>query len=385
MMGYRIAERGGVWHTHHSFGVLLTLLAERVRSIQFHGAQMPPASEYECDFALTHPKIRVTPWPVRENSLQELRHPVRLFHQYQAMVKSGRVVFLRGGGPLLWCCHWMARASRKPVIHWLVSNPAAALASAWRGYGRVWELLGRLYIGLDRQLTRLGITASAAHVLANGKEVARLYRSARTQVVVSTSIRRDDVLLREDTCRGSRIRLLYVGFIRPEKGLEYLLRAMPLIRSRGGVELEIVGSCEQFPAEFARLKAISQTLNLTASVRWVGHVAYGRGLFKHFDDADVFVLPSLSEGTPRVLVEARARGIPVISTNVGGIPTSIEDGVDGILVPPRDSAALARAIDYIIEAADQRRALIRAGRERISTLTLDHFVDRILAILGECD
>ncbi len=73
----------------------------------------------------------------------------------------------------------------------------------------------------------------------------------------------------------------------------------------------------------------------TETVRFLGHRDFGPELFQCYADADVLVVPSRTEGTPRVLVEARGFGCPVIGTSVGGIPTSIANGIDGLLVPRR--------------------------------------------------
>jgi glycosyltransferase involved in cell wall biosynthesis len=89
------------------------------------------------------------------------------------------------------------------------------------------------------------------------------------------------------------------------------------------------------------------------------------------------VLPSRSEGTPRVLVEARAFGCPVVATTAGGIPTSVTDGVDGLLVAPEDPDALADAILQVIQDGELRARLVAAGRERAAGHTAEAFT-RIL-------
>jgi glycosyltransferase involved in cell wall biosynthesis len=113
-------------------------------------------------------------------------------------------------------------------------------------------------------------------------------------------------------------------------------------------------------------------------VFWPGYTSYGEPLFDHLRAADIFVLPSLSEGTPHVLVEARANGLPCISTSVGGVPTSVTDGYDALLVPPKNSDALARAIDRVIRDGDLRRALIRNGLVSSRAHTLERFVGEVL-------
>lgn len=381
--GARVAQVDGTWRVHHSFGRWLTMLADRVGAIHLHAPLIPQALYGECDFPLEHPRISVHPWDERIDTAHAMRQPIRLIRGYWRLAADGDALLLRGGGPLLWTCHLFAALRQRPVVHWFVSNPMAILAGPDRGYGFGWQRLGHFYAWLDYRLTRLGLAVSRARVLANGDEVKRLYPSSRTEVVVSTSIRAEDFLDRADTCTGPGIRLLYVGYIRPEKGVEFLLRALPHLRDRRPIRLAIVGSAEQFPAEHARLRRVIEELHLTDRVDWEGYAAFGPALFGQMDRSDVLVLPSLSEGTPRVLVEARARSLPIVSTTVGGIPSSVTHEADGLLVPPRDANALAIAIQRMIDDGELRRRLIRAGQARVREWTLERFVDRLVNVLAD--
>ena len=99
-------------------------------------------------------------------------------------------------------------------------------------------------------------------------------------------------------------------------------------------------------------------------------------LLGHLDDVnlfldacDIFVLSSLSEALPFALLEAMAHELPVVGTQVGGVPEVIVPGMTGFLAPPRDAAALASAMDPLLASANLRRRLGRCGRERI----VNHF------------
>jgi glycosyltransferase involved in cell wall biosynthesis len=85
-------------------------------------------------------------------------------------------------------------------------------------------------------------------------------------------------------------------------------------------------------------------------------------------ESAISVLPSLSEGTSNTLLESMAAGIPVIATRVGGNPEVIQDGVSGLLVPPRNSAMLAAAMLRLLENEDLSLRLGQAGRRRVSEL-----------------
>ena len=80
-------------------------------------------------------------------------------------------------------------------------------------------------------------------------------------------------------------------------------------------------------------------------------------------------------------MEARANGLPCISTNVGGVPSTVTDGYDALLVPPKDPRALARAIERLIFNAELRRDLIRNGLLAARRQTLDRFIDTVVGAL----
>lgn len=147
------------------------------------------------------------------------------------------------------------------------------------------------------------------------------------------------------------------------KGLQFLVAALAMFdeSQRQRVQLRIAGE-GSYRAELEQQVA---ELGLDSIVSFVGHVdaaAFYRTL-------DVFVLPSLTEGLPLCVLEAMASGCPTITTAVGGIPEIITDGVHGLLVPPRDIAALKYAVERLVDRAALRDQLSQRGRERI----VEHF------------
>jgi glycosyltransferase involved in cell wall biosynthesis len=100
--------------------------------------------------------------------------------------------------------------------------------------------------------------------------------------------------------------------------------------------------------------------------------------------ADVFVLPSESEGFGRVLVEATAMGRPVVATNVGGIPEIVLEGETGLLVEPANPVALAHAVRTLLDEPARAARLGAAGRARAeSTFSLGAHVDAIERVYDE--
>jgi glycosyltransferase involved in cell wall biosynthesis len=100
--------------------------------------------------------------------------------------------------------------------------------------------------------------------------------------------------------------------------------------------------------------------------------------------ADLFVLTSAAENCPLSLLQAMATGLPVVTTAVGGIPEVVRDGVDGLLCPADDEAALVTALTAMVADRDRRERMGASGRARIeSRYAVDHCVDGLLQVYDE--
>lgn len=174
--------------------------------------------------------------------------------------------------------------------------------------------------------------------------------------------------------------VLYTGRIELNKGSLELLQSVDRVASRfPEVEYVIAGGRHNSIDDQALERALG-TNGKREKVRLLGHVAWQQ-LAEWYRRATVFVMPSHYETFGISVIEAMAFGLPVIASNVGGLPEVVEDGVTGILVPPGDAKALAGAIIRLLSDADLRRRLAQAGQARVrSEFTIDRIVDRTLAI-----
>ncbi len=93
--------------------------------------------------------------------------------------------------------------------------------------------------------------------------------------------------------------------------------------------------------------------------------------------SDIFVLPTLSEGTPRVVIEAKANCVPVIASNVGGLPDSIINGKDGLLVSPKNPKEIASSIEILLNDTVLRKEIINNAYNSTTELTIENFVSNI--------
>jgi glycosyltransferase involved in cell wall biosynthesis len=333
----------------------------------------PPAP---ADLPLGAPNLELVAQPFWNSTAGSLPHFFGIVRAYIRTCRRADVLFVRGMCPYIAALYVCAFLFRRPICHWIVGDPVSVLGTSTRK-GPLLDTLAMLYALQDRMFSRLGRWLAGGAFVCNGRELARLYKSPRTSATVSSTMREFEFFSRVDTCQGASVRILFVGYIRPEKGIEYLLEAVSNLKTEMQWNLEIVGPDNDFPGYRRRLDEIVVARGIQNRVRWTGYVPYGEILFERMRAADIFVLPSLSEGTPHVLVEARANGLPCISTLVGGIPDTVTDGVDALLVPSKNPSALARAIERIAGDRELRRALIRNGLILARKQTLESFIKTV--------
>jgi glycosyltransferase involved in cell wall biosynthesis len=164
---------------------------------------------------------------------------------------------------------------------------------------------------------------------------------------------------REVGADGARKIMLYVGFLRREKGIQHAIGILPeLLRRWPDLELWLVGNGDYE----APLRELARKLNVTRHLVFAGPVENSR-LRPYYAMADAHLLPSYSESFGTVLIEAMACGVPSIGSAVGGIPEVLSGGA-GILVPPRDEPALAAAVRHVLDGhfqIDARTRLEKLG------------------------
>ncbi len=145
--------------------------------------------------------------------------------------------------------------------------------------------------------------------------------------------------------RSGPMRMLFVGRVVRQKGLSYLLDALTIMKERGVTDwrLRIVGDGLMRP----RLEAQAAQSGIAERVEFTGWLPFEQ-IPEEMRAADLFVLPSIVEGMPLVLLQAMACGLPVVATEAPGSVDLVQPGRNGLLVPPRDAIALAEALTSLL-------------------------------------
>jgi len=168
--------------------------------------------------------------------------------------------------------------------------------------------------------------------------------------------------------------ILFVGRLIHAKGVNHLIRIMPEVRAAGqDTRLFILGE----GPEKAALIALANSLNLGRVVTFVGERSH-EDTIAFMRASDLFVLPSLTEPFGMVLVEAMSCGLPIVASKVMGIPSIVEDGTNGFLVPPADEGALAAQVLRLLADPVERRAMGLRNVQRSSNYALPRVADRFV-------
>jgi glycosyltransferase involved in cell wall biosynthesis len=153
-----------------------------------------------------------------------------------------------------------------------------------------------------------------------------------------------------------------VALFRPRKGIEVLLEALAMLRSRGvNLRLRAVGGFET-PMYKAEVLGLAERLDLAGAIDWIG---FTRNVNRELAKVNLFVLPSLfGEGLPMVVLEAMAAGLPVVASRVEGVPEAVVHRQTGLLIEPGSVSQLARAVEDVVSGTVDYGALSRGARLR---------------------
>ena len=217
-------------------------------------------------------------------------------------------------------------------------------------------------------------TASCVFALSNDMKKQIMMRLANVEVtIVPNGIDVKEyrkALMKASEKRFGRKQLLFVGNVRPVKGVEYLIRAMPIIlREEPNAYLVIVGS---YPPNFVEKipEDLKDKVILTGFVNHEEIPAYMKG-------SDIFILPSLSEGFPNVLLEAMVSGLPIVATNVGGVPEIISNGENGFLIQPKSSKQLAEKVLLLLKDENLYKRISKNNLQKVETYDINRIIYRL--------
>ncbi|MBN1543379.1 glycosyltransferase [candidate division KSB1 bacterium] len=247
---------------------------------------------------------------------------------------------------------WMAGKNRTSLI---------TTCHLWTGTSlknRAYEILDRTCLNrfdqivavspaLEAQVLAHGITRSKVQMILNGIDTVRFAKLSNTSPLKNSfSLPLEAPIITT------------IGRLTEQKGHLYLLQAVPsILRSRPDIHFLIVGDGHLKE----KLQKSIQDLSISNSVHLVGAHKDIPGILAL---TDIFVLPSVDEGLPMVILEAMAAGKPIVATKVGGVAKAVEHNQTGLLIEPRDPHVLAIALLDLLQDINRCRALAQAAQRK---------------------
>lgn len=271
-----------------------------------------------------------------------------MLHSLKIMRKEGVNLLFSNG---IWAsatAYFLGKISGLPIV----CRPAGI------GYKTVELHAGRVIGRLFRIVERFFYSKADKLVFLSSNEKKKFEESMNVRVendvIIPTGIElRGPVTKKSD----ENVNLIFVGRLAPIKGLDYLIRSLPLLPQKvlKGVKLVIVGD----GGERTRLEKLASELDLDSKIEFVG---FQKDIYHYLSQSDVFILPSLSEGLPVAVLEAMAIALPCIVTD---IDLSFPENTI-LTVPSRDEKSLADAITRLSRDSQLRGELGRNAREYVT-------------------
>ena len=359
-------------------GVFLAEVGRHFASVELFG-------RVEADGQLDHfvplpPELRLVELPDYGDLLQltrVLKATGGTLGRFWRRLSGLDVVLVFGPHPLGLLLAALALARRKRVVLGVRQDTLAYFGA--RLPSSRWRPALVVLRGLDGAHRLL---ARGVPTLVAGTEIAGRYggESGRLLVMADSVVRASDVAL-EPPARdwSGPIELLTVGRIDPEKNPLLLVDALADLDDAepGRFHLSWVGGGPMEDTVRARARELGVADRLTLR----GWLPFGPEVLDLYRRSHLFVHVSLTEGTPRVLVEALASGTAIVATDVGGVAAALDQGGAALLVPPGDRPALVNAVRRLVEEADTRARLVERGLELARGRTLELQAERVATFI----
>ncbi len=319
--------------------------------------------------------------PKFSSYISAVKHIKSITNTLKKCIYSGEVFYIRSPEPFSWYLHLINKNNnRAKLVYHFASNPLEAIENKINDSWVVKKVKKTLYYP---EFLMNCYAANRNITTCNGKGLKKnleKFFHKKVSILNESTLNYEDYFQRENTCAERRIKLLYVGYIRAAKGLDYLIEALSDIEKKDPEKysLTIIGDGDYTP----QLREHIKKHDLKTPVCFKGHMAFGKQLLDNYRNHDIFILPSLSEGSPRVVVEAMANSIPVIATKCWQYKNVLANG-RGICVTPKSSQEIVNAIHEITENEKIRKKMISLSFEYAKELSLQSYFDNFQRVINE--
>lgn len=290
---------------------------------------------------------------------------------YKKLKGKVSIVYARYPVPFGWL-QKVFFANQQRIIHY-VGDPADSI----RNNPKINKIKKHILLFLFKPEQKLYLWAcNGAKVYTNGDHLAKVLIDQGVNAIplVSSTLTKNDFYFETNKkIDPNKPKLLYIGFLRKAKGVETLIEAYKLIKNKiSGVSFTIVGTGEM---EFV-LRDKVKSMNLEG-VNFLGHIDDREHLNRIMREHDIFCFASLSEGSPRVILEAMASGINVVSTPVGSLPFTFTDSQEILFADYHNESLFYSKIMEVIQDEKKAEDIRYTSYEMVKKFTIEKFIQTI--------
>jgi len=239
------------------------------------------------------------------------------------------------------------------------------------------------YLVSRRNSTAIAASSHIRKSLIQSRDIKVIYNAIDQAWFNTTSEEEVNNFAKKYGISRDKTHITFVGNLSPIKGVKYLIEAFELVRTsdpNNNLNLLIVGDVldDRFIFYKRDLIEMIKVKGLESSVTFLGRIGDVRTVY-HL--SDIVVLPSLNEGFGRTIIEAMVCDTPTIGSNIGGIREIIKHGIDGLLVPPQDAAAIADAIKTLLKNKQLYKTISENAQKKAKQYNAKTYTNKIMEIL----
>lgn len=317
-------------------------------------------------------QLSIEALPYSKGSVDALKYRRTYKKTIKKVASKTDLFFCRVPDPFCWM---PARLTDKPVIMHFVGDTADATK---HNINFSWLKKQILLAGYSFEYRRILKSARKSTVYTNGTHLsAKLQKHGITATpVISSTITRNDLALEPlRPMEHNPFTIIYVGYLRYAKGIDTLIEVIKRLEERHfNYQFHIVGDGDIY----STLHALVSELKAENHIHLHGHIDNRDKLLSLLRSSDLFFFPSLSEGSPRVVIEAMSQGCPVLSTPVGSLPGCFEENKEILFFPFKDAEIATSKILEVGENLEMLTQLRDCAYRKVSErFTMEEFIRTI--------
>ena len=373
-------NEGKIWTNYPPIGKYVDSLCPYFKKILIYSPTLE--NNEKGLFCLRNTNIEIRYVGKQSSAILYYRHLFSFYKRYQQDAKEWDLLHIRIPTLTAFPAYLGAKSNRVPTFLVLVGENYAYQRLA--GYKGIKLVVSNIFARLHDSFIK--IMAGNSLTFANGKDLVKKYSKPEKPVIEMRSSTILDADINYDGVHNevhSPIKILTVAAVAGRKGTSLLPEIISKLNALGiFVEWNWVGYVDGSAGEKEKLKTIrlAEEYGILSQLDFLDVLSHEE-LFKKYRQADIFVLPTYMEGVPRVILEAQAAGLPVVTTKVGGIPDAVQNMFDAFLVSAGQVDEFVSAIQKLSLDTEIRIKLINNGLISAGNFTIESETKKMMDLV----